>query len=101
LETQWENLRKSVSYQNGSILSRELRKDGKLNVTLFCMAKGPELSEHTSSKEGFIYVLDGDGAFTLEGNQIAMVPGVAIFMKKGAAHSLKAKENTAFVLVLG
>lgn len=101
METEWENLKESVSYQKGSIMSRELRKGGKLNVTLFCMAKGTVLSEHTSSKEGFIYVLDGNGVFTLEGKEITMIPGVAIFMRKGAAHSLKAKGNTAFVLVLG
>lgn len=101
MENQWENLRESVSYLKGSIMSRQLRKNGKLNITLFCMAKGTVLSEHTSSREGFIYVLDGNGMFILEGKEIEMVPGIAIFMKKGAGHSLKAKENTAFVLVLG
>jgi len=43
---------------------------------------------------------EGKGIFNLEGTEIRMLPGAAIFMKKNAAHSLKAEENTSFLLLL-
>ena len=64
------------------------------------MAKGTEISEHTSTKQGFIYVIEGKGIFNLEGKSIIMKDGVIIFMKEKAIHSLNAEKNTSFLLVL-
>jgi len=95
----WKNLKEMISYSEGGIISKELVK-GKTNVTLFCMAKGTELTEHTSTREGVVYVIEGGGTFTLEGEKIPMLPGTFIHMKKKAVHSLKVNENTSFLLVL-
>jgi len=92
-----ENL---VRYPKKGILSEELAKSTSRNITLFCMAKGTELSEHTASREGFVFVLDGKGTFVLGKKKIKMEPGVFILMKKKAPHSLSAKSNLAFLLVL-
>lgn len=94
------NIKELVRYSEGGILSAALAKTERSNVTLFCLAKGTELSEHTSTREGFVYVLEGKGVFALEGRDIPMMPGVFIFMRKNAIHSLKAEENTAFLLSL-
>lgn len=96
----WKNLSRIIEYPKEGVLSKELVKTAKSNITLFCMAKGTEISEHTSTKEGFVHVLDGKGIFNLEGENIKMLPGVFIFMKKNAKHSLKAEKNTAFLLGL-
>ena len=96
----WKNSIKLISYSGGGILSKELIKSNKLNVTLFCMAEGTELSEHTSTKEGTVLVLEGKGLFNLEGEEIPMQKGILIFMKKNAVHSLKAEKNTSFILSL-
>lgn len=89
-----------IDYSKDGILSKVLIKNEKLNVTLFCMAKGTELSEHTSTKAGFVYVVEGDGTFHLEGREISMSSGQFIYMQENAIHSLKANENTSFLLVL-
>ena len=94
------NIHELITYSQGGILSKELVKTGKLNITLFSMAKSTELTEHTSTKEGSVYVIEGNGTFTLEGEKIPMNPGVFIYMKKNAVHALKAKENTSFILSL-
>ena len=94
------NIKQLISYSEKGILSKEIVKAGSLNVTLFCLAKGTEISEHTSTRKGTVYVVEGKGVFELEGKKIEMLPGVLIFMEKNAAHSLKAKENTSFVLTL-
>ena len=94
------NVRKMISYSEGGITSKVILKTERMNVTLFCMASGTELSEHTSTKEGLVYVLEGKGTFTLEGKEIPMLPDVLIHMKSGAVHSLEAEESTSFLLVL-
>ena len=96
----WKNLNELISYSEGGIVSKELIKTEKRNVTLFCMAKGTELTEHTATKEATVFVIEGKGIFNLEGERIPMVPKVMISMKKNAVHSLKAEENTSFILSL-
>ncbi len=94
------NIKQLISYSQKGIVSKEMIKTEQLDVTLFCMAKRTEMSEHTSTRMGTVYVVEGKGVFELEGKKIEMLPGIFIFMKKNAAHSLKAKENTAFILTL-
>jgi len=95
-----KNIKHLVQYSEGGILSKEIVKDKKLNVSLFCMAEGTEISEHTSTKEGFVYVIEGDGIFNLKGKEIKMLPGVFITLEKNITHSLTAKKNTSFLLFL-
>jgi len=95
-----KNIKQIIEYPKEGVLSKEIIKDKKINLTLFCMAKGTEISEHTSTKSGFVYVVEGDGIFNLEGKEIKMKEGVLIQMRENAAHSLKAKENTSFLLFL-
>ena len=95
-----KNIKDMIEYPQEGILSKEIVKDGKQNVGLFCMAKGTEIDEHTSTKQGFVYVVEGNGVFNLEGKDIKMLPGVFIYMKENAVHSLKSEENTSFILSL-
>lgn len=95
-----ENLFKMIQYPSNGILSKVIEKNEKLNITLFCMAEGTDISSHTSTKKGFVYVIEGDGVFTLEGQEIIMEAGKYIYMDENAVHSLKANKNTSFLLVL-
>jgi len=94
------SIKEMVEYPKEGVLSKDIVKTKRNNVSLFCMAAGTEMGEHTSTKQGFIYVVEGRGIFNLEGKDIKMLPGVFIFMKENAIHSLKAEENTAFILSL-
>ena len=100
MEDNIKNIKEMIEYPSEGILSKEIVKNDKLDVSLFCMAAGNEISEHTSTKQGFVYVVEGKGIFNLEGKDIEMLPGVFIYMKNNAVHSLKAEENTAFLLAL-
>ena len=95
-----KNIKELIEYPKEGILSKKIIKTDKADITLFCMAKGTEIEEHTSTKTGFVYILEGKGIFNLEDKDIKMEEGVFIFMKENAVHSLKAEENTAFLLVL-
>ena len=96
----WKNLSKIIEYSKDGVLSKVLAKTEKNNITLFSMAGGTEISDHTSTKEGFIFVIEGKGIFNLKGENIPMLPGTFIFMEKNDVHSLKAEENTSFLLSL-
>ena len=95
-----EQINKLIEYPKKGILSKDILKNDKFNITLFCMAKGTALSEHTSTKPGFIYVIEGAGIFNLEGKEVKMSSGVIIYLNKNALHSLQANKNTSFILAL-
>jgi nitric oxide dioxygenase len=95
-----KDIKELIEYPKEGILSKELIKTEKLEVTLFCMAKGTEISEHTSTKQGHVFIVEGKGIFNLEGQDINMLEGVFIYMKANAVHSLKSEENTTFILSL-
>jgi nitric oxide dioxygenase len=95
-----KNIKELIEYPKEGILSKEIVKGEKQDVGLFCMAKGTEIDKHTSTKQGFVYVLEGKGIFNLEGEDIEMKEGVFIQMKENAVHSLMAEENTSFILSL-
>lgn len=100
MEEIWKNIIRHIEYPQEGILSKDIFKTEIMDISLFNMAKGAEMSKHTSTKEGFVYVLEGNGTFNLEGTEIKMEKGVMIYMKKNAVHSLKAEENTSFILEL-
>src|SRR5512142_192942 len=87
------HLRDMIAYTPGSIVSKVLEKE-RFNITLFCMAAGTDISEHTASKPATVHVIEGKGTFTLDGKKIAMNPGTLIVMGAGAKHALEAQENT-------
>jgi len=102
MDKKWENLTEKIEFPSSGILSKEIEsaKSDKFDATLFCMAKGSALSEHTATREGIVYVIEGKGKFNLEGKNIPMESGIFIHMKNNAIHSLVAEENTAFILYL-
>lgn len=95
-----EKINELIEYPQKGILSKVVVKNNKLDVTLFCMAEGTEISEHTSTKQGFVYIIEGEGNFNLQGEDIKMAPGVFIFMEENNVHSLRADKNTSFILSL-
>lgn len=95
-----KNLNDLIEYSKEGILSKSIHKDNKSDVTLFCMSKGTKISEHTSTRMGFIHVLEGEGIFNLEGKSIKMKRGIFIIMNKNAKHSLNADKDLSFLLTL-
>lgn len=95
-----KNIQEMIEYPKQGIVSKTIIKDLDVDITLFCMAKGTDISEHTSTKHGIVQVIEGDGIFNLKGEDLKMTKGAIINMPKNAVHSLKANKNTAFLLIL-
>jgi hypothetical protein len=64
-------LRDQIEYPEAGILSKVLLKDNCCQYTLFCLAAGTEISEHTATRNATVHVLAGQGQLTLEGQAIA------------------------------
>ena len=50
----------AISYQNGSIVSKQIIKKPNGNITLFAFDKGESLTEHTSPYEAVVFMVDGE-----------------------------------------
>lgn len=95
-----KDLEKMMEFPKEGIFSKVLVKTEVSNYTLMCLAKGSDISEHTSTREAAVTVLKGEGVFNLAGQKITMKPGVFIFMPKNAPHSLSASTDLAILLSL-
>ncbi len=94
------NLQDLIEYPTSGILSKMLLKDKNSQYSLFCLAAGTEIEEHTSTRNAVVTVIEGTGNFNLEGKDIKLMPGVFVFMPANAPHAVEAKENLAFILAL-
>ncbi|VXD15508.1 Cupin region [Planktothrix serta PCC 8927] len=94
------NLKDKIQYAAAGVLSSVLWKDNICQYTLFCLAEGTDISEHTSSRNATVQVLEGKGILTLNGEEIQLEAGVFIVMAANAPHALKAESNLAFLLTL-
>jgi quercetin dioxygenase-like cupin family protein len=93
-------LRERIEYPADGVLSKVLLKDNNCQHTLFCLAAGTNISQHTSTRNAVINVIEGRGVLTLEGENIQLEPGIFVFMRANAPHALQAEENLAFLLTL-
>ncbi|MDZ8052755.1 MAG: cupin domain-containing protein [Aulosira sp. ZfuVER01] len=93
-------LREQIEYPHSGVLSKVLIKDRVCQYTLFCLAATTEISEHTSTRNATVNVIEGRGLLTLSGKNIVLEPGILVFMPANAPHALQAEENLAFLLIL-
>jgi quercetin dioxygenase-like cupin family protein len=89
-----------VDYQDGSVVSRQLVKNGSGSVTLFAFDEGEGLSEHTTPHDALVLVLDGRADITVLGETRAVREGEAILLPGGKPHAVAAPERFTMALVM-
>jgi len=89
-----------VSYPNGGVVSRQVMKNEKGNVTLFAFDKGEGLSEHTAPFDALIQVVDGHATVYIGGKPFELYSGDSIIMPANIPHSLKATEAFKMILTM-
>ena len=95
-----DDLAGTVTIQPGAVVSKVMHRDDGLDVTVFGFDAGEGLTEHTAARPAIIQVLSGRMRFTVDGDEIDVVPGTWIHMDAGAAHSLEAVTPTVMLLTL-
>lgn len=98
--TNKETLKDAVSYQNGSIVSRQIVKKPNGNITLFAFDKDESLTEHTSPYEAVAYMVDGEIEIKIGGNPYNVKAGEIIIMPPDVPHGLKAKVQSKMLLTM-
>ena len=94
------HLKDHLTYPESGVLSKVIWKNEVCQYSLFCLAANTEISEHTSTRNATVQVVEGTGSLSLNGETITLAPGVFIFMAANAPHALAAAANLAFVLTL-
>lgn len=84
------DLAELVSYQDGSVVSRQITKADAGNVTLFAFDKDQELSEHTAPFDALAHILDGSAEIKISGKAYYLETGDAIIMPANEPHALRA-----------
>lgn len=97
---QGESLSSLISYQDGSVVSRELVRKPTGNVTLFAFDEEQGLSEHTAPFDALVQVLEGDVEISIDGQPHQLGAGQLILMPAGHPHALKAITRFKMMLVM-
>ncbi len=89
-----------VSYQEGSVVSREIVRGDTGSVSVFAFDEGEGLSEHTAPFDALVHVIDGEVEVSIAGEPLRLVEGQMVIMPAGRPHSLKALGRFKMVLTL-
>ena len=60
-------IKESVSYAEGSVVSKIVQKNEAGNVTLFAFAKNQNLSEHTAPFDALVQIIEGSANIIIDG----------------------------------
>ncbi|HEX6270631.1 MAG TPA: cupin domain-containing protein [Anaerolineales bacterium] len=89
-----------VTYQDGSVVSRQITKAEAGNVTLFAFDNDQELSEHTAPFDALVHVLDGEAEILISGRGFELRTGDAIIMPADEPHAVKAITRFKMLLTM-
>lgn len=84
----------------GTITSRVIYKDDRMNVTVFSFAAGQGLSEHTASRPAVLHFLSGEARLTLGAETQQARPGAWVRMRPNLPHSVEAETPVKMLLYL-
>ncbi len=93
-------LKELVSYQQGSVVSREIIRKNTGTVTLFAFDEGQGLSEHTAPFDALVYIVDGDAEIIISGQVHKVSEGEMLILPAGQTHSLQALHKFKMMLVM-
>jgi len=94
------DLRKTVDYQTGSIVSKEILKADSGTVTLFAFDSGQGLSEHVTPFDALVYIVDGKAKVTISGSDHQLSEGQMVHMPANHPHALLAEEKFKMLLIM-
>lgn len=89
-----------VSYQEGSVVSREILRKPTGSVTVFAFDAGQGLSEHTAPFDALVQVLEGEVEIMIAGKPHAVRANELIIMPAHQPHALKALSRFKMILTM-
>jgi len=89
-----------ASYQDRSVVSRELVSKPAGTVTVFAFDAGEGLSEHTAPFDALVYILEGRAEVSIDGSVHQVKEGEMIVMPAHRPHAVKAALRFKMLLVM-
>ena len=89
-----------VAYQPGAIVSRTLLNKGHTTVTLFAVASGQSISEHSAPHDALLYVLDGAATVRIDEREHTVTEGDLLVLPAEAPHALDAPQDFKMLLTM-
>ena len=94
------SLKNLVSYEEGSIVNKDLLSNEKRKLALLAFDEGQELSPHRAKGNALLFILDGKGLFTYEGKEFLVKEGDEFCFAKDGLHAVKALTKFKMALLL-
>jgi quercetin dioxygenase-like cupin family protein len=92
------NFNDLVDYASGGVVSKQVIKAEKGNITLFAFDFGQGLSEHSAPFDALVQIIDGNAEIIIGGKSYDLKAGESIIMPANISHALKA--TSAFKMLL-
>ena len=89
-----------LDYQEGAVVSRAIIDKPAGTVTLFAFDEGQGLSEHTAPFDALVYVVEGEVAITVSGEESLVRAGEMLIMPADEPHALRAVQRLKMMLVM-
>lgn len=93
------DLQTEAAIPEKGILSRVIQKDDSVNVTLFGMAAGEEISSHSAPTPAILYFLDGEAHLQLGDDALEARRGSFAFMPATLPHAIAARSPVKMLLI--
>ena len=98
--TQALKLKDVATYQEHSVVSREIIRKPSGTMTVFAFDKDEGLSEHTAPFDAAVYLLEGEAEIRIDGKPYSVKEGEMIIMPANKPHALKAMTKFKMLLVM-
>jgi quercetin dioxygenase-like cupin family protein len=94
------NITSAIQSQTASVVSKELLKSSAGSVTLFAFDQGEGLSDHQTSYNAMIMVIEGKILFTLGSKTHELSAMDYLILQPHTAHSLSAQTQAKMLLIM-
>ncbi len=94
------SLASQVAIPEDGILSKPISTDEHLRATLFGLSAGQEMSEHTTTMEALLQILEGEADITLNDDAHHVGAGDWIRMSPNLRHSITATTPLKMLLLV-
>ncbi len=94
------NLKNSIEYSPGAIVSKTLIKKDSGTITLFACDEGQKISEHSTPHDALVTILDGEALIIIGDEEIRVKEGESLLMPADIPHTLIAEKSYKKLLIM-
>lgn len=94
------NLKDEVQFLPGQIVSKTLVQNQSVSLTVFSFDKETEISTHESNGDAMVFIIEGEGTFTVGNKKHLVKEGETLIMPANIPHAVFASEKMKMLLTV-